>query len=1097
MEYDYDRNHIGNKLYSSSPTSSSSSSTSTSSILPTLMNRQKMSSNQQQKTTSSQFATMSSSTSQIFATAASFNICQNDTVYYSRETIHLLVRFLSLNSSNSIFRSLYSFAPDNLTWLWTFIDWDRPLDMKTISVQDKYEPFKPVGNLTIDETELHEVNKLFLDAPLIQYKYREPIMIGDVYKFLEHISKIEQTVVAKSLFLLYFPRFSAYVDDPLKNIIRVQILKTNINLIKRVDEIIISLVKSRYPGIDEYKENISRGINLPSYIRSLLKENNVHAHELNYLTNEIKAKSASSTEKQHELKTQLKLKLKNGKITETSPALYSPFSIETNVEQKLNNDMIEEEMISCIDLNKDSFNNPNKTDGEQSSQSPSIFFPSGTKTIDYMKLLEESNRINGDLDHVSFDKQKALFCNKIAQENLDVFYENGSSDNMFINNMQLKLNGTYDENNNTYDCVNYSNDVDDDLSGYQDSNLAAHILASEQANMELNLATLTLPQLNNLTDTLSNANSSALASPRQDVMASNQKQCLNSSKLSYTKLPLNCLNTSSCISPSSPKYNSNIFHTPKTPSCLGQYNDKQITDYSVWSNGASQNPSKLSLSNTNRFFNANSVTPPPSATFKTSPLSVVTNNGVLDVSNSSCPTGSKINSPNYSELLSPNTFFNKNQFNNKLNESLNLNTSAIPEDLNAFLKHQFYGSPVARNNKFNDYRSNSNRIMQKSDFDRYSNLKTTRFNSNTDLNTNSNLFFQRNDLLEDLNSPSKSTSSTSSGNHAANYTNPNHKVNTSSHQHQHTWSGRLPPKIYSENSIYSRKVFLGGLPWDVNQQYLVQLLQKYGSVKLEIPGKDQKHPRVSNINKSQERSTPGYVYIIYEHESAVQRMLADCRKEIKNGGEHYYYTIFIPPTNNSNSSNNFYYGNSMVNKRGKAKEVEVIPWNQEDTSYVPQNKTSMLPAKIDAKTTVFVGALHGMLNAQGLAKVMNEVFGEVIHAGLDTDKYKYPIGSGRVTFRNRQSYVKAIKSKFVAIKANLEQTDPSPKFEKTIQIDPYLEDAKCFKCNNRSLYFCRNEFCLDYYCENCWKTNHDIVGNGEHQSLSRQNKSEQMNKLFK
>ena len=57
-----------------------------------------------------------------------------------------------------------------------------------------------------------------------------------------------------------------------------------------------------------------------------------------------------------------------------------------------------------------------------------------------------------------------------------------------------------------------------------------------------------------------------------------------------------------------------------------------------------------------------------------------------------------------------------------------------------------------------------------------------------------------------------------------------------------------------------------------------------------------------------------------------------------------------------------------------------------------------------------------------------------------------------------------------------------------IQIDPYLEDAKCFKCNNRSFFFCRNEYCLDYYCENCWKTNHDMISNGEHQSLSRQNK---------
>lgn len=48
--------------------------------------------------------------------------------------------------------------------------------------------------------------------------------------------------------------------------------------------------------------------------------------------------------------------------------------------------------------------------------------------------------------------------------------------------------------------------------------------------------------------------------------------------------------------------------------------------------------------------------------------------------------------------------------------------------------------------------------------------------------------------------------------------------------------------------------------------------------------------------------------------------------------------------------------------------------------------------RLDNETTVFVGALHGMLNAEGLARVMNDLFGNVIYAGVDTDKYKYPIG---------------------------------------------------------------------------------------------------------
>lgn len=41
---------------------------------------------------------------------------------------------------------------------------------------------------------------------------------------------------------------------------------------------------------------------------------------------------------------------------------------------------------------------------------------------------------------------------------------------------------------------------------------------------------------------------------------------------------------------------------------------------------------------------------------------------------------------------------------------------------------------------------------------------------------------------------------------------------------------------------------------------------------------------------------------------------------------------------------------------------------------------------------MFVGALHGMLTAEALAHIMKELFGEVVYAGLDTDKHKYPIG---------------------------------------------------------------------------------------------------------
>jgi hypothetical protein len=42
--------------------------------------------------------------------------------------------------------------------------------------------------------------------------------------------------------------------------------------------------------------------------------------------------------------------------------------------------------------------------------------------------------------------------------------------------------------------------------------------------------------------------------------------------------------------------------------------------------------------------------------------------------------------------------------------------------------------------------------------------------------------------------------------------------------------------------------------------------------------------------------------------------------------------------------------------------------------------------------TVFVGALHGMMTAYALARICQELFGDVEYAAIDTDRNKYPIG---------------------------------------------------------------------------------------------------------
>jgi hypothetical protein len=85
---------------------------------------------------------------------------------------------------------------------------------------------------------------------------------------------------------------------------------------------------------------------------------------------------------------------------------------------------------------------------------------------------------------------------------------------------------------------------------------------------------------------------------------------------------------------------------------------------------------------------------------------------------------------------------------------------------------------------------------------------------------------------------------------------------------------------------------------------------------------------------------------------------------------------------------------------------------------------------VQLQKTVFVGALHGMLTAEALFTIMNDLFGGVVYAGIDSDRYKYPIGSGRVTFDNEDSFMRAVSAAFVNVE--------SQKFSKKVR-KPVIE----------------------------------------------------------
>ncbi|XP_022527337.1 cytoplasmic polyadenylation element-binding protein 1a isoform X1 [Astyanax mexicanus] len=264
-----------------------------------------------------------------------------------------------------------------------------------------------------------------------------------------------------------------------------------------------------------------------------------------------------------------------------------------------------------------------------------------------------------------------------------------------------------------------------------------------------------------------------------------------------------------------------------------------------------------------------------------------------------------------------------------------------------------------------------------------------------------------------------------------------------------TWTGQLPPRNY-KNPLYSCKVFLGGVPWDVTEASLLNTFSVFGPLKVEWPGKDGKHPRCP---------PQGYVYLVFESEKSVKALLQACTQQHLHPADYLEY----------------YY--KMSSKRIRSKTVQVIPWVITDSNFVRCPSLRLFPSR-----TVFVGALHGMLNAEALAHIMEELFGGVTYAGIDTDKHKYPIGSGRVTFRNQKSYLKAVSAAFVEIKTS--------KFTKKVQIDPYLDDSMCQVCNSQpGPFFCRDQACFKYYCRSCWHWQHSMDLLNSHRPLMRNQRS--------
>uniref|UniRef100_UPI003590087F cytoplasmic polyadenylation element-binding protein 2-like isoform X2 n=1 Tax=Myxine glutinosa TaxID=7769 RepID=UPI003590087F len=247
---------------------------------------------------------------------------------------------------------------------------------------------------------------------------------------------------------------------------------------------------------------------------------------------------------------------------------------------------------------------------------------------------------------------------------------------------------------------------------------------------------------------------------------------------------------------------------------------------------------------------------------------------------------------------------------------------------------------------------------------------------------------------------------------------------------------------------YSRKVFVGGLPPDIDEDEITASFRRFGLLVVDWP------------HKAESKSyfpPKGYAFLLFQEENSVQALIDACIKE----DDKLYLCVSSPTI--------------------KDKPVQIRPWNLSDSDFVMDGSQPLDPRK-----TIFVGGVPRPLRAVELAMIMDRLYGGVCYAGIDTDpELKYPKGAGRVAFSNQQSYIAAISARFV----QLQHGD----IDKRVEVKPYvLDDQMCDECQGARCggkfapFFCANVTCLQYYCEHCWASIHSRAGREFHKPLVKE-----------
>lgn len=150
---------------------------------------------------------------------------------------------------------------------------------------------------------------------------------------------------------------------------------------------------------------------------------------------------------------------------------------------------------------------------------------------------------------------------------------------------------------------------------------------------------------------------------------------------------------------------------------------------------------------------------------------------------------------------------------------------------------------------------------------------------------------------------SKQNSGVSSASHNSSFHQYQQQIGYRQQYEKHNKKSGNPAVIptFEQHNAYSRKVFVGGLPPDIEVNGIKSYFNQYGKVNVDWPHK----------NESNSLFPPkGYCFLLFHHEDSVAKLVNDCVVE----DEKLYLTV------NSNTIKN--------------KQVQIRSWQNSDSDYV-------------------------------------------------------------------------------------------------------------------------------------------------------------------